>query len=254
VATLDPLGRFSSRVDDYARYRPSYPPEVVSLLERECGLNKDSTIADVGSGTGLLSKLLLDAGWRVLGVEPNPDMRRAGEFYLSQYDAFQSVDGRAEATNLPDSSVDLVTAAQAFHWFEANAARAEFSRILRRPKWVAIIWNERVVPSEGFLHGYEQLLQRYAPEYSKVDHRRIDSDRITEFFGHSDWKLATFDNRQDFDLAGVRGRLESSSYAPRADHPSYASMIDQLHALFAFHQKDGQVSFLYETKVYYGRL
>lgn len=254
MASFDPLGRFSSRVDDYVRYRPSYPPEVASLLERECGLNNHSTIADVGSGTGLLSKLLLDAGWRVLGVEPNPDMRRAGEFFLSPYDGFQSIDGRAEETTLPDSSVDLVTAAQAFHWFDAKAARAEFSRILQRPKWVALVWNERVVPSEGFLLGYEQLLQRYAPEYSKVDHRRIDSDRITEFFRHRGWKLATFHNRQDFDWAGVRGRLESSSYAPRPDHPSYAPMIEQLRALFAFHEKDGQVPFIYNTNVYYGRL
>ena len=177
---LDPTRRFSSRVEDYARYRPSYPRQIVPLLARECGLTAESTVADAGSGTGLLSKLFLDFGCRVIGIEPNAEMRHAGEEFLARYEKFTSVDARAEATGLSDASVDLVTAGQAFHWFDAVTARSEFARILRHPRWVALVWNEREVTGE-FLEGYEDLLHRYAPEYAKVDHRRIDADRIAGF-------------------------------------------------------------------------
>jgi SAM-dependent methyltransferase len=224
------------------------------LLARECGLSVDSIVADVGCGTGLLAKLFVDFGCRVIGVEPNADMRRAGDQFLSAYDKFTSVDARAERTGLADASVDLVTAGQAFHWFDAVAARREFFRILRPPGWVVLIWNEREVPERGFLRGYEDLLNRYATEYSRVDHRRIDSDRIAQFYGHNRWKLATFSNAQEFDLAGVRGRLESSSYSPRSESPAYGPMIAELEQLFAAHQVNGMVPFVYQAKVYYGCL
>jgi SAM-dependent methyltransferase len=251
---LEPTKRFSSRVDDYVRYRPSYPAEVVSLLVHEGALSVDSWVADIGCGTGLLAKLFLDFGCRVAGIEPNAEMREAGDRFLGAYGKFNSVEARAERTGLGDASIDLVTAGQAFHWFDAVAARREFLRILRPPGWVVLIWNERDVPEQGFLKGYEDLLNRYAAEYGRVDHRRIDSDRIGEFYGHGRWKLATFMNAQQFDLAGVRGRLESSSYSPRSDNPAYQPMIAELDQLFATHQVDGTVPFVYQTKVYYGCL
>jgi SAM-dependent methyltransferase len=251
---LEPTKRFSSRVDDYARYRPSYPAEMMALLARECALSAGSVVADIGCGTGLLAKLFLDFGCRVIGVEPNAEMRGAGDRFLSAYDKFGSVDARAERTGLEDASVDLVAAAQAFHWFDAVAARREFLRILRPPGWVVLIWNEREVPERGFLRGYEDLLNRYAAEYGRVDHRRIDSERLAEFYGHTGWKLATFSNAQQFDLTGVRGRLESSSYSPRSDTPAYQPMMADLEQLFASHQVNGLVPFVYETKVYYGCL
>lgn len=251
---MDPAHRFSSRVQDYVRYRPSYPAGVLSLLERKCGLTKSSTVADVGSGTGFLSKLLLDFGCRVIGIEPNAEMRAAGDAFLAGYQNFRSVDGRAEQTGLPDAGVDLVTAAQAFHWFDPAAARAEFRRILRQPPWVALIWNERIVTPDGFLRGYEDLLLRYAPDYAKVDHRRIDAERITDFFGHRTWREESFDNSQFFDLTGVRGRLTSSSYAPQEGTSAFEPMMQELERLFAEHQVNGQVPFLYETKVFYGVL
>src|SRR5215472_7865132 len=108
----DPTQRFSSRVDDYVRYRPTYPSEVINLLRQECGLTPDTTIADIASGTGIFTRLLLDNGNRVYGVEPNVAMRHAGEEFLASYSRFSSRDGTAEATTLPDQSVDLVTAAQ----------------------------------------------------------------------------------------------------------------------------------------------
>ena len=251
MAHLNPTGRFSSRVDDYSRYRPSYPAEVIALLERDCGLDTSSTVADVGSGTGLLSKLFLDFGCSVVGIEPNREMREAGEGFLAQYPKFAGKEARAEQTGLADSSVDLVTAAQAFHWFDAAAARREFERILRPPKWVALIWNEREV-SGGFLSGYEQLLHCYAPDYRRVDHRQIGPEKIGEFFGHREWKLATFGNIQEFDLAGVLGRLRSSSYAPHPGDAAYEPMMAELTALFETHQQNEHVAFLYRTNIYYG--
>ncbi len=253
MAGIDPTKRFSSRVEDYVRYRPSYPAEILPLLERECGLNADSTVADVGSGTGFLTKFFLDLGCRVIGVEPNAEMRRAGDEFLAGYERFTSVAGRAEETGLPDASIDLVTAGQAFHWFDADAARSEFVRILRAPCWVALVWNEREVQG-AFLEGYEDLLLEYAPDYAKVDHRQIDADRIAAFLGHDNWKLATFANAQEFDLDGVRGRLRSSSYAPREGDPGYEAIAEGLDRLFETQAVSGRVSFLYRTNLYYGTL
>jgi SAM-dependent methyltransferase len=253
VADRNPTGRFSSRVDDYARYRPSYPAEIVPLLARECSLDRSSTVADVGSGTGLLSKLLLDFDCRVIGIEPNREMREAGDQFLAQYPNFTSKDARAEQTGLPDTSVNLVTAGQAFHWFDVGAARAEFSRILTAPKWVALIWNEREVAG-GFLKGYEDMLLRFAPDYALVDHRQIGAEQISAFFGHHNWKLASFSYVQSFDLDGVRGRLRSSSYAPPPGDPSYPPMMDELVRLFETYQGNDRVEFLYRTNMYYGTL
>jgi SAM-dependent methyltransferase len=251
---LNPLVRFSSRVQHYVRYRPSYPVEVIALLGRQCGLNPKFSVADVGSGTGLFAKLLLDSGCRVIGVEPNADMRQAGEEYLSQYLSFTSQEGQAERTGLPDSSVDLITSAQAFHWFQPDAAREEFRRILKPGGCVALIWNERRVPPDGFLAGYEDLLQTYAPEYSKVDHRRIGPTALGAFYTHQNWNESAFEYVQEFDLEGLRGRLLSSSYAPQEGSAQYEPMMGLLTELFRRFEVKGQVSFMYETRVLYGRL
>ncbi|MBZ5626328.1 MAG: methyltransferase domain-containing protein [Acidobacteriia bacterium] len=248
---LNPTGRFSSRVEDYIRYRPSYPGDIISLLERECGLRPASRIADIGSGTGLLAQLFLRFGCEVFGVEPNPDMRQAGERLLAGEPRFHSVEGRAEHTGLPERSMDFVTAGQAFHWFDAPAARAEFQRILKPPGWVVLLWNERLVAGR-FLEEYEGLLARYAPEYAQVDHRRMDAGVMDQFFGSGQWSLATFPNEQKFNLEGVMGRLDSSSYAPAAGTEAHARISEALAKLFAECQQDGLVAFRYETKVYVG--
>lgn len=253
MAALDPTQRFSSRVEDYAKYRPSYPQEIVPLLAGECGLAAGATIADIGSGTGLLSRLFLESGYQVVGIEPNADMRRAGEAFLASYKGFTSLDGRAERTGLADASVDLISAGQAFHWFNSVETRQEFSRILRPHRWVALVWNEREVTGD-FLEGYEALLHRYSPDYAKVDHRRFDAGRMGQFFGHDGWKLSTFRNVQEFDLEGVRGRLQSSSYAPQPGDPAYEPMLEELDRLFAAHAVNGRVEFLYRTNLYYGAL
>jgi SAM-dependent methyltransferase len=252
--TSDATTRFSSRVADYVRYRPSYPDAILHLLLQECGLSVDSVVADVGSGTGILSELLLRSGCEVIGVEPNAEMRAAGDRLLAGKPRFRSIAGTAEATGLPDSSVDLITAAQAFHWFRPEPTRSEFLRILRPPYRVALIWNERRLHGTAFLAGYEKLLQTYALDYQRVDHRRLDHSDISSFYGHSRWKLSSFSNRQDFDFEGVRGRLLSSSYAPHAGMPGYEAMLAELRRLFEAHHENGTIAFLYDTQVYYGSL
>ena len=251
---LNPLGRFSSRAKNYAKYRPSYPAGVIDVLRRDCGLSQDSKVADIGSGTGLLAKLFLDFGCEVFGVEPNAEMRQGGEACLAGYGRFHSLNGQAENTGLRPASMDLVAAGQAFHWFEPVAARVEFRRILRRPAWVALIWNERRVAGDPFLEGYEELLERYASEYARVDHRRIDRGQLSAFFEHSDWKTASFENDQCFDLDGVRGRLLSSSYAPPEGAPGHEELMQELDRLFTATQQDGKITFAYETKMHYGPL
>ena len=251
----DPTGRFSSRVEQYVQYRPGYPLAVIELLEHEWGLSERWDIADVGSGPGNLSGIFLSRGCTVTGVEPNLEMRAAGERLLGDHPNFTSVDGTAEATTLPDASVDAVVAGQAFHWFAPEAARREFARILRPPRRVALMWNERRLDASPFLVAYENLLLTYGTDYARVQHRdAADATKRTRFFGPNGYALATFDNQQMFDLPALRGRLLSSSYTPEPGQAGHDAMLADLAAIFATHQRDGVVAFEYDTRVYYGEL
>jgi SAM-dependent methyltransferase len=253
MAAKTPTERFSTRVDQYVRFRPGYPNEVIDLLKAECGLAPRSVVADIGSGTGIFSRLLLDAGCRVFGVEPNTEMRKAGENLPASYPSFTSVAGTAEATTLPGHSVDVVTAAQAAHWFERNAARGEFVRILKPGGWVVLVWNERSVDGTPFLKEYEQLLLTYGTDYKDVRHEHT-TDTIQGFFAPSPFQSAVFEITQVVDYAGLEGRLLSSSYIPDSDHPQFAPMLRELRRVFDSHQVEGHVSVPYKTRVYYGRL
>lgn len=246
--------RFSTRVENYVRYRPGYPPAVLDLLRRECGLSPASVVADVGSGTGILAELFLKHGNRVYGVEPNREMREAGERLLRAYANFVSVDGRAEATTLEASSVDLVTAGQAMHWFDTVGARREFARVLRPGGWVIVVWNERRTEGTPFLEDYERLLLTYGTDYREVSHKYAEDSLIEPFFGAGRARLSTFENRQVFDFDGLKGRLLSASYVPEPGHPNFPLMLHELADLFDKHQAAGRVSVEYETKVYYGQL
>jgi SAM-dependent methyltransferase len=248
----DPTVRFSSRVEKYVRYRPSYPTEVLDLLRKQCGLTSDSIVADVASGTGIFTRLLLENGNRVFGVEPNDEMRRAGEEYLASYARFTSVDGTAEATTLPDHGMDIVTAAQAAHWFDRAKARREFVRILKAGGWTVLIWNERETDSTPFLRNYEKLLLTYGTDYQEVRHERT-TDEIAGFFAPSPFQSAVLEMRQDCDYDALEGRLLSSSYVPNSDHPQYNPMLRDLRKLFDAHQANGQVVLAYVTRVYYGQ-
>ena len=249
-----PTLRFSSRVENYIKYRPGYPNRVIQTLTSECGLAGKSVIADIGSGTGILGELFLKNGHRVFGVEPNREMREAGERLLRKYPNFTSVNGAAEATTLPDRSVDLIAVGQAFHWFDRQRARKEFARILNPGGWVALIWNERLTNTSPFLRAYEDLLQKYGIDYAAVDHRNVKAEAIAAFFAPQPFTLRKFESRQVFDFDGVKGRLLSSSYTPESGHPNHQPMLDALRANFDRYQADGKVNFDYLTLLYFGHL
>lgn len=251
---LEPTKRFTARVGDYVQHRPGYPDAVIGYLREVCGLTAAWTVADIGSGTGISTALFVRNGNRTYAVEPNAAMRQAAESALGTHPAFVSVDGTAEATTLPDCCVDLVAAGQAFHWFNIALARQEFLRILKPGGWVALFWNDRRVGGTPFMAAYEQLLQDYAPEYPRVNHRLVDRDTLERFFAPHAFMAFSCEHDQAFDLAGLQGRLQSSSYTPTAEHPAYAPMQERLAQIFAANQEDGMVRFLYDTRVYVGRL
>lgn len=250
---LDPTERFSDRVADYVRYRPGYPRELIPILTGVTGLRPDWVIADIGSGTGLSAELFLQNGNRVIGVEPNAAMRAAAEQTLAQWPGFESVPGRAEQTELPERSIDLVFAGQAFHWFDPVQARAEFRRILKAPAWTAVAWNRRRTDTTPFSIAYETLLQEFGTDYQAIRHDQLDPAILDQFFAHG-CELITLANQQVFDFAGTQGRLLSSSYTPAAGDPRRTLMLAELRRIFDEHQAHGQVSFDYDTLVYAGRL
>ena len=254
MSLANPKQRFSTRVENYIKYRPSYPVGVIDLLKEECGLDKDSVIADIGSGTGILSKLLLKVALRIFGVEPNKEMREAGERLLAEYSSFTSVAASAEDTTLPENSIDIITASQAFHWFDRAKAKEEFLRILKPGGWVTLIWNDRQTTTTQFLVEYEQLLQTYATDYKVVNHKELDPGAIGSFFESGGFNLKTFENRQLFDFQSLKGRLLSSSYSPEEGHPNHEIILKKLREIFDSYNAGGKVTFEYETMVYYGRL
>ena len=253
VGEIKTATRFDSRVANYAAYRPGYPPELIAFLRDELGLGPGSVVADVGSGTGILSGMLLGEGCRVLAVEPNDSMREAAEAALGGDPNFASVNGTAEATTLEDASVDLVTAAQAFHWFDAERARAEVRRILRPRGRAVVVWNNRRTDSTAFLRDYESLLRRFGTDYAQVAATYGDENSLRKFFTRG-YEVKQFDNFQLFDFDGLKGRLLSASYVPLAGHPSHEPMLAELRRVFDAHQQDGRVRIEYDADVYYGKL
>jgi SAM-dependent methyltransferase len=251
----DSTQRFTARVENYARCRPAYPPELLDLMRRECGLTEDTVVADVGSGTGILARLFLDNGNRVIAVEPNDEMRRAGEMLLLGHSRFESVTGTAEATTLPRSSVDLITVGQAFHWFDPAPARKEFARVLGPDGRVVLVWNDRRKHGTPFQEAYEELLETYATDYAEVEHGRKGSmENIRGFFAPNAVHTDTFHNEQVLGFDGLLGRLLSSSYVPADGQPGHREMLAALESIFRDHENEGRVVMEYDTRAYYGPL
>lgn len=250
-----PTVRFTDRVDNYVKARPGYPTAIVSLLEQTCRLTKQSTLVDVGCGTGLLAKIFCEFGCRVIGAEPNQAMREAGQHYLAEYPNFTMVDGKAEQIPLPGTSVDFITAGQAYHWFDQKEARHEFMRILKPNGWVVLVWNDREFKGSKFADEYENLVQRFGTDYADVHQRGIaTAASFEQFFGNSEFAKTSFPNVQQLDHERFIARVLSASYMPAPEHPSHAAMMQELERIFHENENNGVVDVKYTTSVIYGQM
>jgi SAM-dependent methyltransferase len=247
----DPTKRFSDRVENYAKYRPGYPEEMLRFLQTFG--ETPATVADVGSGTGILTRQLLSFGYQVYAVEPNEAMRREAERTLSGSPSFRSVDGAAEATTMADRSVDFIACAQAFHWFDPLKTRLEFSRILKTNGIAALIWNERLEDASPVNREYNNLLMEMAPDYQNVSHRQVGFAAIRKFFAPGEVQLRTFPNDQILDREEFLGRLLSSSYVPNMGQPGHREIMGAAGKIFDTHNIAGKIRFDSETKIYVGR-
>ncbi len=246
----DPTERFSRRVEHYVKSRPPYPAGIIEKLTGAANLSPADVIADVGSGTGKLSELFLKNGNRVIGIEPNGPMREAGRRLLEGYSGFSCVEGRAESTTLQDGSVDIITAGQAFHWFDVEKARREFSRVLAPGGRIVLVWNNRLDAASPFMRAYEMMLRTYGTDYDEVNHHRLTDEEIGAFLGDG-YAVSVHANRHDLDLDGFRSRVLSCSYVPAEGEPGYDGMLDETARIFSAHHENGKVRFQYETRMYY---
>jgi hypothetical protein len=247
---MDSTQRFSDRVENYAKFRPDYPNALIRfLLDR---LPPPAVIADIGSGTGILSDQLLGARYTVFGIEPNGPMRLEAERRLAMQTGFHTVAGTAEATTLASGSVDAVTCAQSFHWFDRSRCRIEFERISRTPKLVLLIWNER--GSQDLMEEYDRILQESAPEYRTVGHRNVTDADIASFFSPHPVELLYFPHAQSLDREGFLGRVLSSSYVPNVGKPGHDEVMEKMQVFFDRHAESGRIKLPYQTRVYAAQL
>ena len=248
---IDSKKRFSDKVDNYVKFRPTYPAKTIELIIQKSNIDQSSAIADIGAGTGKFTKLLLEQDLQVSAVEPNGNMRGAAEAELSAYSNFTSINGSAEQTGLPDNSIDLITVAQAFHWFDHDKCKIEFGRVLKPGGHVALIWNRRDKRS-AFMAEYEQIIKRLHNEYPNLTHDKMTAYVFNAFFkNHETFNICW---KQPCDFTSLWGRAQSSSYAPAPGHPNHLPLRDALWALFEKHQQDGKVDFEYETELIIGSL
>lgn len=244
--------RFGNLVEDYDRYRPTYPAEVMRCLTEEAGLLPSARVADIGSGTGISSAPFVALGCTVHGVEPNGPMRAAAERRFEACPNFRSVAGSAEHTGLPDACVDWVVAAQAFHWFDRGRAQQDFQRILRPGGQVILLFNERLNDATPFLRDYEDTLLEHAIDYTQVNHANLTADVFDAFYHR--YTRRDFPNEQVMDLDGMLGRVRSCSYVPHPGDAGWPALEQAMRELFARHQLEDRIVFLYETQVYWGTL
>lgn len=243
--------RFSRKAEVYSKYRPSYPTKILEILGIEIGFTSDKIVADIGSGTGILSKIFLDNGNFVYGIEPNNQMRSFAEKNLACFRKFVSLNRLAERTGLPDSSVDLVTAGQALHWFDRDLARTEFARILKKKTGcVMIIYNERK-KKDATMDDYDSLVDRHAAKSETPD---VDSEYLTNFFAHKDYKEFTVPNEQALDYDGLVGRATSASYLPSKGEPGFDVLEKDVTELFNRYAQNGKITLRYETIIFLGQI
>jgi ubiquinone/menaquinone biosynthesis C-methylase UbiE len=240
---------FSGRAQKYDRYRAAYPDSLIDFLVAECGLGPGATVADLGSGTGTLTCMLLERGNSVFAIEPNPDMRRIAEYSLNTYEGFHSIAATAEATTLPDSSVDLITVGRAMQWFDADSALKEMRRILKPLGCAAVIWNIRKRPLTNVLSAYKHVLRSHCPGFDAVArNRRAAVDLLQK----SGLKVRDFEYQQQLDLNELKGLVLSLSIAPNESDPRCEMLMSALEGMFFEHNIDGYLVFDYMTTIYYG--
>lgn len=258
---MKPAARFSGRSKQYVKYRPSYPPQVISHLRETIGWTKEKKIADVGAGTGIFTKLLLEQGNEVFAIEPNDDMRhelvKQLQAYMTTQDAqhckLSVLNGSAEATELSEHSVDGIVCAQAFHWFDQERAREEFIRVLKPQADVVLLWNQRDVQASEFVRDYESLFMQYGEQYDQVKHKQMSVEALTAFFG-SKPQLVSYYYEQPLEYEQLIGRIQSSSFSITEEDDRYEAFMDDIKALFSRHEQAGVVKMIYRTDVYWGKL
>jgi len=244
--------RFNGIGAIYAKYRPSYPQTFIKYLYSDVGMNKDSIIADIGSGTGILTKQLLEVGNKVIAVEPSDDMRLVAEVDLKNFEKFVSVNGTAENTTLDDNSVDFITVAQAFHWFDKTVFKKECDRILKQNGKVIIVYNGPDDSAE-IAEEDDEINRKYCLAF-KVSNRgapRFSDNDIDNFFAGR-YETKVFKNDQIYDLDGFIGRNLSRSSALKKDEENYTAYIAELTASFNKHAFNGKVLMPYFTKSFTG--
>ena len=248
-----PTERFSGRAADYVAARPGYPPAVLDTLRAAGALRRGARVADIGAGTGISSALFLDAGCEVVAVEPNAAMREAARQCLGGRDGFQIISGTAEATGLANASVDLVAAAQAFHWFDAAATAKEFARILRPGGWITLFWNTRNASATPFMAELEALIARFGTDYAAVHHQNVPEASLRALMPRR-FSRAVHANRQHLDRAGLHARLMSASYLPPRATPAGEALLLAADDLFDRHARRGQqVTLHYQVEQYLGQ-
>lgn len=245
----DSQERFSKQVDNYVKYRPHYPTEILNYLQNKYAIHPDMAVADIGSGTGISSKLFLDKGYQVFGIEPNENMRLASTKYLSNYEKFTAINGSAAKTTMQSNCVDIILAGQAFHWFNNEATKIEFERISKEKRLIVFLWNERNTKSD-FEKEYDHFIERYALDYIAIKDRNIEPQNIELFLAPNPCELITFDNSQTLDFEGLKGRLLSSSFIPQQEHIIYEEMIEKLYHLFSKYKENNTITINYLSKVY----
>lgn len=250
-----PLERFSGLAERYATYRPTYPAAALDWVEAHAGpAAPHRLLIDIGCGTGISVRLFAARGWPVVGVEPNDDMRTVAEQTAPppggpppRYRA-----GQAEATGLPAGGADVVLAAQAFHWFDAPRALAEFHRLLKPGGWAALLWNQQDL-SDPFTAAYRVAMRRFSPEPEIASRREAATGE--PLLASSLFESASerdFPHHQELTEEELLGRAATASYAPR-DPQGAAGLADELRRLFRDHQQGGQVGLRYRTVVFLGR-
>ncbi|MFW9930941.1 MAG: class I SAM-dependent methyltransferase [Candidatus Thorarchaeota archaeon] len=252
--TLDSTKRFSNRVRNYSLYRPTYPTKVIDILNEEIKFDTKKKVADIGSGTGILTKIFLDNRNFVYAVEPNHEMRSEAEKNLINYSNFHSVDGTAEKTNLASKEVDFITVGQAFHWFKHDITKLEFQRILKPSSYACLIWNSRAHKLSSFNYDYEEFIKKYSNDYNEVTHENIYDEIFNSFFDLEGYKKFELDNQQILDFKGLKGRTFSSSYMPNEDSEEAENILEELKGLFEKYQEKNCVIMKYITEIFLGRL